>query len=179
MYYYLSSELCVAITPYAHRKTIFYLSEPYLSTTLYQGGTDMKSLIVYSSASPNTKQLAQGLYDHLSGEKTFCSISKAPDPAGYNFVAVGFWLQKDVPDQETQAFLAKLEESQDTYLFASHEADTSSPYVVRGMKAARDIAKKAHIIQTFSCSAKASDTATVDTQDVNRVVRMLEGMDLP
>ncbi len=139
----------------------------------------MKSLIVYSSASPNTKQLGQALYDHLSGEKDFCAISEPPDPAKYNFVAVGFWLQEDVPDTETQTFLAQLEESQDTYLFATHEAESESPLAVRGMKIARNIAKKAHIIQTFSCSAEGADKAIVDQQDVKRVVRMLEGMDLP
>ena len=139
----------------------------------------MKSLIVYSSASANIKQLAQALYDHLSGEKKLCTFSEAPNPTGYNFVAVGFWLQDDVPDPETQAFLAQLEESQDTYLFATHEAESESPLAVRGMKVARDIAKKAHIIQTFSCSAEVADKAMVDAQDVKRVVRMLEGMDLP
>lgn len=161
----------------------------------------MKSLIVYSSKSGNTKKLAEAVYNHLSGEKEICAVSDAPDPAGYNFVGVGFWFQAGQPDPDSQAFLAKLEEGQDTYLFATHGAAAGSPHAENGMKAAKDIAKKAHIIQTFSCPGQvpekvlemaakkdpqppwlADAPAAVghpDEKDVENVVRMLVELDLP
>ena len=44
----------------------------------------MKSLIVYSSQSGNTKKLAQAVYESLTGEKEMVAVAEAPDPAGYD-----------------------------------------------------------------------------------------------
>lgn len=117
----------------------------------------MKSLVVYSSKSGNTRKLAEALYNHLSGEKELCAMADAPDPAGYNFVALGFWLQGGQPDPDSQAYLAKLEEGQDLYLFATHGAATNSPHVRNAMNSAKAIAGKAHIIATFSCPGQVSE----------------------
>ncbi len=161
----------------------------------------MKSLIVYSSKSGNTQKLAEALYNHLSGEKELCSVAEAPDPEGYNFLAVGFWLQGGQPDPESQAFLAKVEDGQDLYLFATHGAAVGSPHVKNAMKSAKAIAAKAHLIATFSCPGQVSEKvlemaakkdpqppwladapAAVghpDEKDMKNVVRMLVELDLP
>ncbi len=161
----------------------------------------MKSLVVYSSKSGNTKKLAEALYNHLSGDKELCAIGDAPDPAGYNFVALGFWLQGGQPDPDSQAYLAKMEEGQDLYLFATHGAAAGSPHAQNAMNSAKSIAAKAHVIATFSCPGQVSEKvlemaakkdpqppwladapAAVghpDEKDVKNVVRMLEELDLP
>ena len=161
----------------------------------------MKSLIVYSSKSGNTKKLAEAVYNHLSGEKELCAVGDAPDPAGYDFVAVGFWLQAGQPDPASQEFLAKIAEGQDLYLFATHGAAAGSPHAVNAMNAAKSIAAKGHVIATFSCPGQvpekvlemaskkdpqppwlADAPAAVghpDETDVKNVVRLLEELDLP
>ena len=50
----------------------------------------MKSLVVYSSKSGNTRKLAEAVYAYLSGEKDIAAMADAPDPADYSFVAAGF-----------------------------------------------------------------------------------------
>jgi hypothetical protein len=51
----------------------------------------VKSLIIYSSRTENTRKLAQSIYDTLSGAKELVSIENVPSPdADYNLVAVGF-----------------------------------------------------------------------------------------
>jgi flavodoxin len=161
----------------------------------------MKSLVVYSSKSGNTKKLAEAVYGYLSGEKEICAVEDAPDPAGYSFVAVGFWLQGGNPDAESQIFLAKIKEGQDLYLFATHAAAVGSPHAKNGMNAAKSIAGKGHVIGTFSCLGEvpekilemvaqkdppppwlADAPAAVghpNARDVANVVRMLEEMDIP
>jgi len=161
----------------------------------------MKSLIVYSSKSGNTKRLAEALYKHLSGEKELCAVADAPDPEGYNFVAVGFWVRGGQPDPASQEFLAKIEEGQDLYLFATHGAATRSPHEENAMNSAKAIAAKSHVIATFSCQGQVSEKvlevaakkdpqpswladapAAVghpDERDIKNVVRLLEEMDLP
>ncbi|MFH2124490.1 MAG: flavodoxin family protein [Pseudomonadota bacterium] len=161
----------------------------------------MKSLVVYSSKSGNTRKLAEAVYGYLKGDKEIVAIADAPDPAGYGFVAVGFWLKAGQPDPDSQAFLARLKEGQDVYLFASHGAAVGSAHAENGMKKARELAAKAHVRAVFSCpgevDAKFMEVAAQktpqppwlgdapaakghpDANDLKMVVRMLEELDLP
>jgi hypothetical protein len=116
-------------------------------------------------------------------------------------VAVGFWLQAGLPDSDSQAFLAKLKEGQDVYLFASHGAAVGSVHTENAMKKARELAGRAHIRATFSCpgevDARTLETAAQknpqpawladapaakghpDANDLKMVVRMMQELDLP
>jgi flavodoxin len=161
----------------------------------------MKNLVVYSSKSGNTKKLAEAVYEYLNGEKEITAVADAPDPEGYTFVAVGFWLMAGQPDPDSQAFLSKLKDGQNVYLFASHGASVGSELVQNAMKTARKLAGKAYVKATFSCpgevDAKILETAAQknpqppwladapaakghpDANDLKMVVRMLEELDLP
>ncbi len=161
----------------------------------------MKSLVVYSSESGNTRKLAEAVYEFLSGDKEIATVADAPDPAGYGFVAVGFWLKAGQPDPDSQAFLARLKEGQEVYLFASHGAAVGSVHAENGMKKARELAAKAHVRAVFSCpgevDAKIIETAAQknplppwladapaakghpDANDLKMVVRMLMELGLP
>jgi flavodoxin len=46
-------------------------------------GIAMKSLVVYSSQTGNTRQLAQASYDSLTGQKEVHKIEDAPAPDGF------------------------------------------------------------------------------------------------
>ncbi len=161
----------------------------------------MKSLVVYSSKSGNTRKLAEAVHGYLIGDKEIAAIADAPDPAGYTFVAVGFWLKAGQPDPESQAFLAKLEKGQDVYLFATHGAAARSAHAKNAMKKAKELAAKAHILGTFSCPGEVdaefmeveaqksplpvwlADAPAAkghpDAHDLKMVVRMLEELDMP
>jgi len=161
----------------------------------------MKSLVVYSSKSGNTRKLAEAVYEYLEGEKTIVAIADAPDPSEYTFVAVGFWLMAGQPDPESQAFLARLKEGQDVYLFATHGAAAGSDHAENAMKKAKEIAARAHLLATFSCPGEVSPQVIEkaaqknpqpawladapaakghpNANDLKMVVRMLEVLDLP
>lgn len=161
----------------------------------------MKSLVVYSSKSGNTKKLAEAVYARLDGEKEIAVVTEAPDPAGYSFVAVGFWLKGGQPDPEIQPYLARLKEGQEVYLFATHGAAAGSPHAINAMKKACELAGKAQVRATFSCQGEVDpafmemaakkdprppwlDAAPAakghpDAHDLKQVVRMLDEFDLP
>jgi flavodoxin len=161
----------------------------------------MKSLVVYSSKSGNTRKLAEAVHEYLTGEKELVAVADAPDPAGYSFVAVGFWLKAGQPDPDSQAFLAKLQEGQSVYLFATHGAAAGSAHAENAMKKAKELAAGTHILATFSCPGEVdpeflqiaaqkdplppwlADAPAAkgrpDANDLKRVVRMLEELDLP
>ena len=48
----------------------------------------MKSLVVYSSQTGNTRKLADAVFEALPGEKALYPVDGAPDPSGYDFIAI-------------------------------------------------------------------------------------------
>ena len=68
----------------------------------------MKSLIVYSSQTENTKKLANVIYENLEGEKDIFSVDEVQSLEGYDRLFIGFWFQAGKPDPKTLEFLEKL-----------------------------------------------------------------------
>ncbi|MFZ0243264.1 MAG: flavodoxin family protein [Desulfobacterales bacterium] len=113
----------------------------------------MKILVVYSSQSGNTRKLANAVFDAISGEKEIYSMEKAPDPSGFNPVAVGFWLKAGKPDPQTLEFLSKIK-GQQLFLFATHGAAAGSAHAASAMDHARSLVPNATVLGTFSCQGE-------------------------
>lgn len=68
----------------------------------------MKALVVYSTLTGNTRKVAEAIHAVLP-EGTACRIAgEAPDPADYDFVAMGFWVDKGGPDAEAAAYMKRI-----------------------------------------------------------------------
>jgi flavodoxin len=131
--------------------------EYYILRQIVEAGGDiMKALVVYSSRSGNTKKLAEALYGALQCEKDLLSIDDNPDPSGYVFVAVGFWLQGGQPDFATLNFLPKIGEKE-VVLFATHGAARNSDHVKNAMNKAKELAAPARICAVYSCPGQVSE----------------------
>jgi len=113
----------------------------------------MKTLIVYSSKSGNTKRLAEAVYDFLPGTNTIQSVEEKPDPAGYDLVVVGFWLQAGKADPASSEFLQGLSSSK-VFLFATHGAAVGSAHAEKGMQSGKDLAGSCTVAGTFSCQGE-------------------------
>ena len=127
----------------------------------------MKSLVVYSSMTGNTKKLAEAVYDALPDEKEIFGLGEAPDPEGYNLVAVGFWFKSGKPNPETLEFLPKLA-GKPTFLFATHGASAELDHVAKGLDEAKGATGGAKILGSFSCPG------TVDPNILEKVRSMPE-----
>ena len=65
----------------------------------------MKTLVVYSSLTGNTKKVAQAVAAVLP-ECTLVSVEEAPTSVeAYGFVAAGYWVDRGMPDGRTRAWL--------------------------------------------------------------------------
>lgn len=111
----------------------------------------MKTLIVYSSQTGNTKKLAGTVNDLLGGEKTFCPIDDAPAPQEFDLIVVGFWLQAGKPDPKSAAYLAKVGDAK-LFLMATHGAAPDSAHALNGVAQAKALAPSAQIAGTFHCA---------------------------
>ncbi len=160
----------------------------------------MKALVVYSSKTGNTKKLAEALYGALQYEKDLISLSDNPNPAAYDFVAAGFWLQGGEPDPATQEFLPKIGEKE-VILFATHAAAKNSDHVKNAMNKAKELAAPARICATFSCLGQVDEKTMEaaakkdpqppwladapaakghpDAEDIRQLVHLLNELSLP
>lgn len=110
----------------------------------------MKSMVVYSSQTGNTEKAAKAVLASMPAGAEIYPMDQAPDPSGYELVAVGFWFQGGGPDPKTAAFLPQLAGRQ-VILFATHGAPVGSPHVETGLAKAAKMTAGADVLGSISC----------------------------
>ncbi len=115
----------------------------------------MKSLVVYSSQTGNTRKLAETVFELLPREKALYPVDEAPDPSGYDFIAVGFWLMSGKPDPKSTEYLGKIGKKP-LFLFATHGARVGSDHANHGMQLAKSLASESDIRGTYSCQGEVN-----------------------
>jgi flavodoxin len=115
----------------------------------------MKSLVAYSSQTGNTRKLAEAVFEALPGEKVLYPVEEAPDPSGYGFIAVGFWLMSGKPDPKSSEFLVKIGKKP-LFLFATHGAGAGSDHAIHGMEVAKSLVFESDIQGTYSCQGEVN-----------------------
>ena len=68
----------------------------------------MKAAVVYSTLTGNTKKVAEAFCKGLGDGAELFDVNNAPDPAAYDLVAVGFWVDRGHPDQKSMDFMKKV-----------------------------------------------------------------------
>jgi flavodoxin len=115
----------------------------------------MKSLVVYSSQTGNTRKLAEAIFEIMPTEKALYPVDEAPDPVGYDFVAVGFWLIGGKPDPKSAEYLGKVG-NKPLFLFATHGAAAGSDHANHALALAKSLAPESDIRGTFSCQGQVN-----------------------
>ena len=115
----------------------------------------MKALVVYSSQTGNTKKLAEAVYETLTCEKEIFPVADAPDPAGYDLVALGFWFQAGKPDPKSAEYMARVKDNK-VFLFATHGAAVGSDHVKNALEHARGLIPRAEVLGSFTCQGEVN-----------------------
>jgi flavodoxin len=115
----------------------------------------MKTLVVYSSKSGNTKKLAEAVHAHLAGEKVIRTIEESPESEGYDLVVIGFWLQAGKADPLTGKYLENLRGG-NVFLMATHGAAVHSDHVKNAMAGAEKLASPCRILGSFNCQGEVN-----------------------
>jgi flavodoxin I len=114
----------------------------------------MRSLIIFSSQSGNTRKLAETVADVLPGEKELVPIEAVPENLdAFDLLAVGFWLMDGKPDPKCTEFLPRTS-GKKLFLFATHGAGKGSAHAAGAMEQARKSAAGAHLVGSFSCQGE-------------------------
>ncbi len=118
-----------------------------------QKGMTMKCMVVYSSKTGNTKMIAEAIHKALPQNAELYSVHNAPDPAEYDFIAVGGWVDKGVPDEATQNYMQKVR-NKHVGIFMTLGAYPDSQHAAEAMQKARECLKDNTILGTFICQGK-------------------------
>ena len=113
----------------------------------------MKNLIVYSSKSGNTRKLAEATFEFLPGENVLKTVSERPDPKGYDFVVIGFWLQAGKADPESYEYLENLSPA-NVFLFATHGASANSEHARNAVQGAKELVGTSQFFGSFNCQGE-------------------------
>ena len=112
-----------------------------------------KWAVIYSSASGNTKTIAEEIAG-TAGADLF-PIQNAPtDLSAYEVVALGYWIRRGGPDDLMKAYLPKVKNAR-VALFQTHGADVGSEHAVTSFaRAGYLLGEGCEILGTFSAQGK-------------------------
>jgi flavodoxin len=116
----------------------------------------MNAIVVFSSQTGNTEKLARTIIEELDAHAEAYTVDVAPPPDGYDFLAIGFWLQGGKPDPKSAAYLAKIKPTQSVFLFATHGAAPDSEHARHAMDQAESLVGGATVLGTFNCCGQVN-----------------------
>lgn len=113
----------------------------------------MKSLVVYSSRTGNTEKVARAVYEALPEPKEIYSAKDAPDPSGYDFLALGYWVDKGTANAGARKYMEKVK-GKKIGLFGTLGAYPDSDHAKQCREKARELVKDNEILGDFICQGK-------------------------
>ncbi len=125
----------------------------------------MKYMVVYSSKTGNTKMIAKAINKALPEESEVFSVQNAPEPNDYDFIAIGGWVDKGMPDAAMQNYMNKIK-NKNVGIFMTLGAYPDSQHAKDSMQKARQLLKDNDILCEFICQGK------VDPQLIKRMREM-------
>jgi flavodoxin len=115
----------------------------------------MKCMVVYSSKTGNTKMIAEAICKAMPQNTEFYAVENAPSPDGYDFIAVGGWVDKGRPDEAAQHYMQNIHK-QRVGLFLTLGACPDSQHAAESMQKAKDLLKDNQILGCFICQGKVA-----------------------
>ncbi|MEA1907766.1 MAG: flavodoxin family protein [Euryarchaeota archaeon] len=100
----------------------------------------MRTLVVYSSRTGNTKKIADAIYEIMPEGSKIAPVEDNPDFEDYDFIVLGFWVDKGLPDKKAQEYLRTIN-GKNVGLFMTLGADPDSEHANDCMKHASEMVR--------------------------------------
>ena len=119
----------------------------------------MKTLVVYSSLTGNTKRLAEGIYDALENvQKDIKSVDKVDNIDEYEVIIAGYWVDKGGPNKQMAKFLTELN-NKTVGLFATLGYWPDSDHAYNSLINGEELVKENNkVLAKFVCQGKLADS---------------------
>ncbi len=77
----------------------------------------MKAAVVYSTITGNTRRVAEAIHTALPPEVALYLADQAPDPACFDLLLIGFWVDKGQADASMRAYLERIANRKVAFFF--------------------------------------------------------------
>ncbi len=130
----------------------------------------MKTALIYSSLTGNTRKVAQAVMKVMPPDTDMYPVASAPDPAPYELLALGFWVDRGGPDPEIADYMARLQ-NKTIILFGTLGAWPDSEHGRQVLSRAKDLLSSNHILGSFLCLGR------IDPKLLEKMAHMAAGGD--
>ena len=145
----------------------------------------MKSLVLWSSRTGNTKAVAEAIYEALPGEKDIMEEGRqGKDLSSYDLIFVGFWGYRRGADPVAQTTLSSLEHQNVAIFATAGTYPDSEPAKMYLANAAALLPASSTCVGTFICQGRVNSfhqkkiqglpQETAHTMDPTRLARLEE-----
>jgi len=125
----------------------------------------MKSLVVYSSRTGNTRMIAEAIHSIMPPGAELVPVEKAPEPVGYDLLALGFWVDKGEPDAAMSAYMGRVK-GLNVGLFGTLGAWPYSKHASESVQKAVNCLGGSNVLGTYICQGK------VDPKIIDAMAKM-------
>lgn len=132
----------------------------------------MKKLVVYSSLTGNTKKIGEAIAQQLECEAVSFDSEVAKNLAEYDFVAVGFYVDKGGPDAHFKRYLKENLSNKKVGLFITLGAEPDGEHGEKMLENGREIlrANGNEILREFICQG------AIDPKLIEQMIEMAQNM---
>lgn len=109
--------------------------------------------LIYSSVTGNTRAVAEALKAVMPENTALLPIHKAPEPAAFDFLVLGFWVRKAAPDPRMLRYMEKVN-GKDVAWFGTLAAWPDSPHAQEVRRNADAMLVGNRILGDFLCQGR-------------------------
>jgi flavodoxin len=114
----------------------------------------VKVLTAYSSKTGNTKKVAEAIHALMPEGSVLAALPSAPAPEDFDFIALGFWVDKGTADALALEYLRKIN-GKKVGLFMTLGASPNSEHAKKSMSAVKALLEPHNtVVREFICQGK-------------------------
>lgn len=114
----------------------------------------MKTLVVYSSLTGNTKMVGEAIAEVFAPNCDIYKVEDNPDFADYDLVIVGYWVDKGTADAKAADYLKSIRNSK-VAIFATLGAEPDSQHAIDSLQNGIDMLDESNTVMgRFICQGK-------------------------
>jgi len=120
----------------------------------------MKTLLVYSSKTGNTKKIAEEIFTILPEKREIFPVEMAPSLENYDNVIIGYWVNKGTADIKTLEYIKKINSKKVAFfvtLGAYPDSEHAKKVIEKGYEL---LSYKNEVLGHFICQGKIDPALT-------------------
>jgi flavodoxin len=118
----------------------------------------MRSLVVYSSRTGNTRKVAEAIFEILPDPKEMHPAAEAPPPDDFDFIAIGFWVNRGTADADARAYMDRLR-NRAVGVFGTLAAYPDSEHARQCLERVETLLTGNHFMGGFLCQGRVDPSA--------------------